>query len=200
MIPVQEQPEPQTFNENVRLKGLAHLGAKGYALGKTLPENAEITPYWRGECLTDLHKAYQGICAYLCIFVERCTGGISVDHFVAKSANAGLAYEWRNYRLACSIMNSRKREYSDVLDPFALAPGLFRLQLSTGHIYPNPDIDALPMRIVEETIERLGLDDGICRDLRARWYQEYLEYHLPPDYLKKKSPFVWLEAHRQGLL
>jgi hypothetical protein len=56
------------------------------------------------------------------------------------------------------------------------------------------------MRLVEETIERLGLDDPLCRELRARWYQDYLEYNLPADYLKQKSPFVWCEANRQGLL
>lgn len=40
----------------------------------------------------------------------------------------------------------------------------------------------------------------ICRDLRASWYQDYLKHELPSDYLKKKSPFVWYEANRQGLL
>lgn len=127
-------------------------------------------------------------------------GGGSVDHFIAKSASAGLAYEWTNYRLACSTMNSRKRNYSNVLDPFALASDLFRLQLSTGHIYPNPTLNAAPMRIVEETIERLGLDDPQCREMRARWYQDYLEHNLPSVYLKSKAPFVWTEANRQGLL
>jgi hypothetical protein len=200
MIPVQEQPEPETFDAEVRKKGLNHLRKKGYALDKALPAGAVIEPYWRGECLSHLHKTYGGICAYLCVFVERCTGGMSVDHFVAKSALAGLSYEWRNYRLASSTMNSRKREYNDVLDPFVLAPDLFRLQLSTGHIYPNPQLEAHPMRMVEETIERLGLDDGICRDMRTRWYQEYLEEALSSDYLRKKSPFVWCEAKRQGLL
>lgn len=200
MIPVQEQPEPETFDAKVRVKGLAYLRKKGYTLDDPLPAGADIDPYWRGECLSQLHKAYGGVCAYLCVFVERCTGGMSVDHFVAKSAQAGLSYEWSNYRLASSTMNSRKREYNDVLDPFALASDLFRLELSTGHIYPNPQLEAHPMRMVEETIERLGLDDGICRDMRTRWYQEYLEEPLPSDYLRKKSPFVWYEAKRQGLL
>ena len=56
------------------------------------------------------------------------------------------------------------------------------------------------MRIVEETINLLGLDDPQCRELRARWYQDYLEYELSAEYLEKKSPFVWQEASRQGLL
>ncbi len=200
MIPVHQQPEPATFDAQVRTPGLAYLAEMAYALNLPLPPNATIEPYWRGACLTDLHRAYGGICAYLCVFVERCSGGMSVDHFVAKSANAGLAYEWSNYRLACSIMNSRKRDYSDVLDPFALAHSLLMLQLSTGHIYPNPKLQVVARRIVEQTIERLGLDDPICREMRARWFQEYLEYQLPSAYLKSKSPFVWYEAKRQGLL
>lgn len=199
MIPVAAQPEPAVFDAEVRQKGLAHLIKKGFPLDQPLPPKADIEPYWRA-CLTELHQAYGGVCAYLGVFFERVMGGGSVDHFIAKSANTGLAYEWSNYRLACSTMNSRKREFSDVLDPFFLAPDLFRLQLSTGHVYPNPDLDAVPMRLVEETIERLGLDDPLCRDLRTRWYQDYLTHALPSVYLKSKSPFVWFEANRQGLL
>ncbi|WP_291982964.1 hypothetical protein [Candidatus Accumulibacter sp. ACC005] len=199
MIPVAAQPEPAAFDAAVRQKGLTHLIEKGFPRGQPLPSKAEIKPYWRA-CLTDLHQAYGGVCAYLGIFFERVMGGGSVDHFIAKSANAGLAYEWSNYRLACSTMNSRKREFSDMLDPFHLASDLFRLQLSTGHVYPNQNLGAVPMRLVEETIERLGLDDPQCRELRARWYQEYLEHGLPSEYLKSKSPFVWAEANRQGLL
>lgn len=199
MIPVQAQPEPAAFDADVRKKGLAYLQRHGFLLDQPLPPNADIEPYWRA-CMTDLHRAYGGVCAYVGVFFERVMGGGSVDHFIAKSANAGLAYEWDNYRLACSTMNSRKRDYNDVLDPFLLAPDLFRLQLSTGHIYPNPTLDAAPMRIVEETIGRLGLDDPQCREMRARWYQDYLEHQLPADYLKKKAPFIWVEASRQGLL
>lgn len=199
MIPVAAQPEPADFDANVRAKGLAHLTEKGFALDKPLPPKADLKPYWR-TCLTDLHQSYNGVCAYLGVYFERIMGGASVDHFIAKSTHAGLAYEWSNYRLACSTMNSRKRDYSDVLDPFYLSLGLFRLQLSTGRIYPNPELEAHAMRVVEETIERLGLDDPQCRNLRATWYQEYLEHDLPADYLKKKSPFVWQEANRQGLL
>ncbi len=199
MIPVAARPEPPAFDLAVRKKGLAHLNGKGLPLNQPLPPQADLKPYWR-DCLSDLHQAYGGVCAYLCVFFERVTGSGSVDHFIAKSANAGLAYEWRNYRLACSTMNSRKREFSDVLDPFCLAADLFRLQLSTGHIYPNQNLHAVPMRLVVKTIERLGLDDPQCRELRARWYQEYLEHGLPSVYLKSKSPFVWAKASRQGLL
>ncbi len=199
MIPVAAQPEPAVFNAEVRQKGLAHLQKKGLLLNQPLPPKTKIEPYWRA-CLTDLHQAYGGICAYLGIYFERVTGGGSVDHFIAKSADAGLVYEWSNYRLACSTMNSRKKNYSDVLDPFYLAADLFRLELSTGRIYPNPKLHVRAMCIVEQTIERLGLDDPQCREMRSRRYQEYLEHNLPSDYFKKYFPFIWREANRQGVL
>lgn len=200
MTPVQPQPEPDFFDAKVRTKGLAHLKSKGYALDQPLPDGATIESYWRGDCLTALHKAYGGVCAYLCVFVERCTGGMSVDHYVAKSALAGLAYEWSNYRLACSIMNSRKREFDDALDPFEVSPDWFHLELITGRIFPNPNLQVAHFAQVEQTIKRLGLDDTLCREMRVRWFDEYLREPLPEDYLCKKSPFVWVEAHRQGLL
>lgn len=155
---------------------------------------------WRGDCLTALHRAYGGVCAYLCVFVERCTGGMSVDHFVAKSALAGLAYEWSNYRLACTTINSRKRDFDDVLDPFELEPNGFHLELTTGRIFPNPGLESAPMARVVQTIERLGLDDPLCREMRVRWFDEYLNCPLPQEYLRQKSPLVWIEAKRQGLL
>ena len=199
MIHGQEQPEPAAFNGQVRSRGLKHLAELGLALDRPLPAGMKISPYWR-DCLDDLHRLYGGVCAYLCVFVERCTGGNSVDHFIAKSASAGLAYEWTNFRLACSTMNSRKREFDDVLDPFLLAHDLFRLELSTGRIYANPALPAQARVLVEDTIERLGLDGADCREMRARWYLEYLTVPLSSDYLQRKSPFVWREANRQGLL
>lgn len=123
-----------------------------------------------------------------------------MDHFIAKSALAGLAYEWSNYRLACSTMNSRKRDFEDVLDPFEVSPDWFHLELTTGRIFPNPDLEDASHARVEQTIKRLGLDDPLCREMRVRWFDEYLREPLPSDYLRKKSPFVWAEAHRQGLL
>ncbi|WP_426155687.1 hypothetical protein [Pseudomonas sp. TSRC2-2] len=198
MIPVQLKPEPATFDARVRVRGLAYLKKNGFALHLGLPSGTEPPSYWR-ESLDDLHAAYGGVCAYLGIYFERVSG-LSVDHYIAKSTNAQGIYEWDNYRLACSTLNSRKRDYSTVLDPCYLASDLFRLQLSSGHIYPKPGLAAAPTRVIEQTIERLGLDDATCREMRARRFQEYIQYNLPQDYLKMMSPFIWAEANRQGLL
>lgn len=178
----------------------------GLSIDQPLPKNTKLVPYWR-DCLEDLYEQYDGICAYLGIHIERVTGTPSVDHFIAKSRNVRLAYEWSNYRLACSRMNSRKRDFNDVLDPFSdvLIWDLFRLELVTGRIYPSQDFPNLElnpyaMRPVEKTIERLGLDSPDCRQERANWFSEYLSKSITSDYLRKKSPFVWFEALRQKLL
>ena len=200
MIPVFKQPEPADFDANVRQKGLAFLRRKGIALDQPVPKGAELYPYWRS-CLDELHASYQGCCAYLAVFFERETGGASVDHFVAKSASrAEYAYEWRNYRLACSTMNSRKREFDDVLDPFSIQEGWFQVELVSGRIYPNPALPSNTKKQVQETIKRLGLDDAGNRKMRCRHYQDFAEKQYTADFLRKRSPFVYSEALRQGLL
>lgn len=199
MIPVVPKPEPLGFDENVRQRGLNDLRKRNIPLDQSLPEGTNLQPYWR-DCLDDLHASYKGVCAYLCIFIERVTGGNSVDHFIAKSKLPVLAYEWSNYRLACSTMNSRKQDYDDVLDPFDIKPDMFLLELVSGRIYPNPALPPAEKREVEDTIKRLGLDDPLCRKTRVEHYEEYVKGSYNDVHLKKRSPFVWHEAKRQELL
>jgi uncharacterized protein (TIGR02646 family) len=205
VIPVRPVNAPRDFEERVRQPGLRWLETHGIPLETRLESGTNIHPYWR-ECLDELHTSYDGVCAYLCVFVERCTGGASTDHFVAKSRMAGLAYEWSNYRLACTTMNARKRDFEGVLDPFALAPDTFRLELVTGRIYPNPEQPEPECRVAQSTIDRLGLDDAGCRQMRARRFLDYVMTRgaqpTPPveAQLRRYSPFLWLEAKRQGLL
>jgi hypothetical protein len=197
MIPVEAKPEPDDFDTKVRQKGLEHLAEQGLALDQPLPPKAKITAYWRN-CMDQLYAGYDGTCAYLAVFFEKVTGAGAVEHFVPKSSLAGQAYEWGNYRLATHKMNSRKGLFDDVLDPFEIGEGWFRLELVSGHIYANPSV---PERTaVQATIDRLKLDDGECKAMRKAWFDEYLAGHISADFLKRKSPFVWFEANRQGLL
>ena len=198
MIHVAPQPEPDSFAK-VRENGMAWLKKKNIALDQPLPSETKLKPYWR-DCLDDLYTSYDGYCSYLAVFFERVTGGGTVDHFIAKSKRADLAYEWSNYRLACSHMNSRKRDYDDVLDPFEIEDGWLHLELITGRIYPNPALSPEKLTAIQKTITRLGLDDAGNRELRARYYQEYRSNEYTENFLKKRSPFVWAEAQRQGLL
>lgn len=199
MIHVAAQPEPSSFDTEVRQKGLAWLRKKNIDLRQPLPPKTTIEPYWR-HCLDDMYTSYNGCCAYLAVFFERVTGGGSVDHFIARSQRPDLSYEWSNYRLACSRMNSRKREYDDVLDPFEVEDGWFHLEPVSGRVFPNPQLPDEQKQAVQATVKRLGLDEPGNREMRARHYQEYREGFYTADFLRKRSPFVWMEANRQGLL
>lgn len=115
MISVQEQPEPPDFSKKVRDPGSAFIHQLSY------PVKWKNREYWR-RSLHDLHTAYHGICAYSAHWIPCVTGAATVDHFIPKSIAPQFAYEWKNYRLASSKMNSRKGDYQDVLDPFGLQP------------------------------------------------------------------------------
>ncbi|MGJ7462111.1 hypothetical protein ACR80S_13505 [Halomonas sp. MA07-2] len=201
MIRVVPKPEPAEFDARVRQHGRAWLQERGWLRPQSLPAGTgkELPTYWR-ECLGELHRRYDGICAYLCVYIERVTGGATVDHFIAKSPRPDLAYEWDNYRLACSIMNSRKRDYSKVMDPFTIHDGWFRLELVSGSIYPSPELEGRQQEQVAYTIKRLGLDDAGNRELRARHFQDFLEGEYTAAFLRKRSPFVYQEALREGYL
>jgi uncharacterized protein (TIGR02646 family) len=199
MIPVIPQPEPRNFDADVRQPGKTWLRDHGISLNGPPPKGAALPTYWRNT-QKDLWTAYEGVCAYLCIFFEWPLGAHSTDHFVAKSSNAGEAYEWANYRLSCLAMNRNKNKFDDVLDPFQIADNTFALNLSSGEISPSGTLSATQKREAAETITRLKLDSPECNEMRAQHYEEYLRQDVSADYLKKKSPFVWHEANRQSLL
>lgn len=210
VIPVSPKSEPRPpvfdFDAKVRKPGVAWLTSEGIPMSGPIPKGKKAPPYWRA-CLPHLHHEYGGICAYLCVYVERCSGGVSVDHYVAKSNFAGHTYEWSNYRLASATMNARKRDYSTVLDPFTLTPGTFQLELITGHIFVKPGLPPAARTAAQATIDRLNLDRP-CREMRARHYTQYLALrgaNSRPNpaaiaWLRSHSPFVFQEAQRQGVL
>ncbi len=189
MIRVEPQPEPLNFDASVRQPGLEALAEHG----RRLPA------HWR-RCLNDLHAAYRGICAYACIYIDKATGARSVEHFVAKSSDRQLAYEWSNYRLACSLVNSRKGAFDDVLDPFEIEDGWFVLEFLALQILPNPELDSDLTKQVQATIQRLGLDTQECRDARAEYFECYVRRHIDFHYLERKCPFVAKEMKRLALV
>lgn len=199
MIPVQEKHEPADFDTKIRAKGTRSLRAKGIDPALPLPAGRKLNPFWR-DCLDDLYRDYEQTCAYLAVHFERATGGVTVDHFVAKSQLPGQAYEWSNFRLASAIVNARKCDFSDVLDPFTLPADWFRLELVTGRIYANPGIAPADQALVIATIDRVGLDNATNREMRARHYQDYRQGDYTAAFLLRRSPFVYQEAGRQGLL
>ncbi|WP_101103339.1 hypothetical protein [Macromonas bipunctata] len=198
MIPVELQPEPIDFDARVRQPGLHWLAAKGIAIGEPLRRGTEIQDYWTRSS-EQLWLAYGGVCAYLSIYFEWVIGASSTDHFLAKSKYPHQAYEWSNYRLSCLGANRNKHHFDDVLDPIGLQPNTFLLNLASGEIFPNPELDAATAVRASSTIHRLKLNSPSHKTMRQRQYRMYLQ-NKHPETLKFLSPFVWYEAQRQGLL
>lgn len=198
MIPVILQPEPAGFDAEVRQGGHAWLRAKGIALNAAPPKASKLPNYW-SRSNKQLWEAYSGVCAYLAIFFEWGTGAASTDHFIAKSQNAGDAYEWSNYRLSCLGPNRNKNKFDDVLDPIGLTQNTFVINFASGKIAPNPALSPAQKAAARKTIRRLKLDSPDNNKMRAQHYKEYLEGDCSLNFLQRKSPFVHAEIVRQGL-
>lgn len=199
MLRVKSAAEPSTFDALVRVPGSAFLAKHGVPPKRKLPPKTKIPAYWR-KCLPDLHSSYGGICAYAGVYLEKCLGGVTADHFVAKVGALGKTYEWSNYRLACSTLNSRKNKFALALDPFKVRSGEFQLELVTGKIFPALGLKPDRLAKVKSTIKLLKLDDGNFREMRVSRFTDYCNKHVDEFHLKKYSPFIWSEAKRQGLL
>jgi len=211
MIRVESAKEPDGFKVAVREPGLRAIaemvGEKpprpaGKRFAKIAERREDISSnnfpsYWT-ESLADLMRLYHRTCAYSCFRIHPVTGGRSVDHFAAKSRKWDQVYEWENYRLACSLLNARKKDFGDVLDPFEIADGWFQLELVGFQVRPNPDLNESVRNRIQRTIDRLGLND--FRTERAEDAERYWtkEYSLAT--LTRESPFVAMELRRQGRL
>jgi uncharacterized protein (TIGR02646 family) len=175
VIPVQQQPPPSGFYRNVREPARRWLKDSNMPLSGPVPKDRELKAFWT-ECLDDLYAAYDGVCAYVSIRINRVTGARSTDHFIAKSSAIEHAYRWSNYRLACQKMNSRKGTFDALLDPFEIGERTFVLNLLDGSIKPSPDLDEETRKRAQDTIDRLGLDDEEdCRRQRREYLTNYYQ-------------------------
>lgn len=198
MIHVAIQPEPGDFHDRVRAPGRRDLAslAEKHGSSEDIPTSV-LPPHWRN-CLNQLHDAYGGICAYMCHRIPRTTGSRTADHYVPKSADLAHAYEWNNYRLACSRMNARKHVAADVLDPFEIANGWFWLEFFGFQIRPARGLEAGLHEQVQHSIDRLQLNSYDCRRDRSDVFRTYMEIRSFT-WLMSEAPFIAREIERQGL-
>jgi hypothetical protein len=223
MIHVEKQPEPRPpafdFDAEVRQPGLSALAElmgqpptirrpgprirkQASRLENLSPEVLRKYDYWT-RALDALHRAYRGICAYSCFYIEPIAGP-TVDHFVAITRTAPRdAYEWNNYRLACSLMNACKNAFSDVLDPFEVQDGWFELNLDTFEVEPAKGLNADSRKRVEDTRDRLKLNSPECKHMRRRWFNMYWAPREPSKpvplwFFEEHAPFLAREMRRQG--
>lgn len=214
MIPVVLAAEPETFETLVRTPGLRAIdelaGIPDLPKRKGRPREAiasrredipahKFPAYWT-EALPELRTAYRHICSYVCVYIEPITGAASVDHMLPKSLAWDEVYEWHNYRLACSLMNSRKKDYQDVLDPFDIADDWFQMELVGYQVIARVDLDAAVKEQVQATLTRLKLNDADCLKLREDYAENYFQGHISLDYLRRRAPFLAREIERQGMI
>lgn len=195
LIPVEPQAEPPGFDDSVRARGRAWL-----ALHRAEVDSGEreLQPFWR-TCLPDLHRLYDGFCAYSTLYIPRAVGNEAVEHFVPKSKSLDRAYEWSNYRLACARMNSRKGVFEDVLDPFELEDGTFQLDPVTARIHPAAGLELARHELAQQTIDRLHLNDSLFVEARAFDISVFRE-GAGPAQRTRLSRFVHAELVRLKML
>ncbi len=205
--------EPADFDELVRQPGLDAIAElvgeesrrrrsgrkrQRVARNRTELKPEDFPPIWP-EATDDLLDAYHRICAYACLYIERITGSATVDHWAPKALTYDKVYEWTNYRLACSLMNSRKRAFGDVMDPFEVEDGFFALDLITLEAIPGPRAGA-QLPLVEATIERLGLNRSDYSEALGDYFHDYMDGNISLQHLERRAPFLAKELRRQGKL
>lgn len=197
MIPVVFQPEPSTFDAQVRQLGIAAMDAHSGEWTRSAFWSRRKNKYW-SRCLDDLYIAYEETCAYLAVWIPRgVSSGIgcaSVEHFVPVLQGRHLAYEWNNYRLTSSLANN-VRDTMLVLDPFTLPPDVFGLRLNSGEVFLRQMPLASCVQATKNTL--LVVNNRTFSQYRAVLFTRY---KAQPDVLRKESPFIHAEAVRQGQL
>ena len=220
MIPVAPAPEPPDFDSEVRQLGqcaLAELTGQPPPIKRRGPRRKQLVlegvpvtkiadipskslPDLWTKAIPDMLERYGRICAYVCVYIERIIGAPSIDHWIPKSVDPERAYEWDNFRLACSLMNSRKGTKDMLLDPFEIGEGWFELEfvcfqvISSRRLPPHQQLQAA------HTVEELHLNCSECLSLRRSQVEAYAQVHVSFEHLEGRSPFVARELRRQGLV
>jgi hypothetical protein len=214
VIPAKPAPEPPGFDEKVRkpgLRAIAELVGDPSLPKRPGPQRKKIAdhredippdsfpPYWR-DTLDEMMAAHKGVCAYMAIHIHKVIGAPTVDHMIPRSVDWSRVYEWDNYRLACSLMNSKKKDAVDVIDPFKVKPGWFELELVGFQVMPGAAISPRIRNQVYRTINRLGLNEPECRELRGDYAEAYWTGEISLEFLLRSAPIVASELRRQGSL
>lgn len=193
MIPVSPRPEPANFHQRVRTPGLAFLSK----FPNPTPDNWKKGGKIWCRALDDLFHDYNRVCAYSAEWVTKKER--SVDHYVPRTSNKALAFEWSNFRLASQIINQFKGA-STVIDPFLVGTEWFVIDFESNIVKPNSALDDATRNTVLETISILKINGIIFQNKRTNWIDAYYKGRTGLNGLRKKAPFLVYEIERQDLV
>lgn len=174
MIHVEPAPEPPMFEIGetgwVERTGpkRKQLVVRGMPVTRVEDIPVEKLPTYWTRALPDMCESYNRICAYVCVYIEPVAGSPTIDHWIPKSSDRRKAYEWHNFRLACSAMNTAKATATGLVDPFTVVDGWFALEFVDFEVVPGVEPAHPQFAAIERTIEPAGLNLNRyeCRKLR----------------------------------
>jgi hypothetical protein len=190
MIPVSLPSPPAHYQSRVREPGLLFLAATPNPTSDEWGQHR----YWQ-RIHGYLYNRHKGICVYCASWTphprRRGVDHTSIDHFVPKSKDPALAYEWSNFRMVRAKLNNRKDSFEDVLDPCTLQPGWFRLNFTTFLLEADAALPARERMQVAATIQRLLLNgDPAYVNERARVVYRYAAGNMSFFDVEKFYPFI----------
>lgn len=195
MIPVILQPEPENFDKDVRQPGMEFLRENSHPSHDREWNNKK---HWQ-KILPRMRDVYCGICAYSGLYICGAMGAESVDHFIPKSQNPELAYEWDNFRYSSRTFNVRKG-LNTVLDPFKIGCDWFWILFPSFKVIPNPELSKDIKDAVEQTIKifKWNEDKGL-QEHCIGYIKDYCAGEISLKHLEKKTPFIAFQLKYRGL-
>ncbi|WP_420635765.1 HNH endonuclease [Candidatus Palauibacter sp.] len=211
--------EPEAFDRIVRRPGLSDMaelvgedplpGQGRMNPDETFPDRESIPgrhlrSHWR-RARNDLLRTYDQTCAFSGLRVSTpCPPTddhrLTIDHMVPKSKNWRLVYEWSNLRLACKILNHRKGDSEDVLDPFevdANGEAWFHMEPVEFRLFPNPNLNPCLQARIKATISRLDLNGPAWLSAREVHFTRF-KTHGRLRQVERAFPYVAREIRRLG--
>jgi uncharacterized protein (TIGR02646 family) len=119
------------------------------------PPRDWATPQAKKVLRAALRELAHGKCVY-CESALEVTTYLEIEHYVAKTVNSDLAFEWTNLLPACRLCNNAKGEQDHkgaLLKPDAEDPEpYFWIHPDTGKLEPHPRLDEAHAHRAKETI------------------------------------------------
>jgi len=201
MIKAEMSPPPLNYESEVNRPGKAFLRNNPNPTKRDWKSHR----YW-SKIHDYLYSEHNGICLYCASWTPRkkqpnTLDNTSIDHFIPKTSDAQLAYEWSNFRLCRSRLNNYKSDFQDVLDPCSVSNDWFHLDFTSFLIKPSPHVADISLKQnIVDTISRLHLNtDNDYVTERIQVIKEYSSDNLNLNILQEKFPFIASQMRVQNV-